>query len=126
MPGLRSAADHDRRRRRPLLLATPVSEPVDLRRYRRARAAIHGDIGPAEPAGSFVCTACGTTKPTKAELQKHWDTDPICKASLTRPVGNFGAKKREHCPACHPMVDRPQLDQSAGCLEHAYRGCPAC
>lgn len=65
----------------------------------------------------FACTACGQRFYTREQLSTHWEAEPICRGSLNRPVGQFGARSAVHCVGCHSESD---------CLTHAYRGCPAC
>lgn len=91
-----------------------MAEIIDLRDRRR----------PAE--GSFVCTACGQTFAVKPALERHWFHRPECKASLTRPVGQFGAPTpRQHCSACTTCQFYDGTDP-APCPIHYFRGCPGC
>lgn len=81
------------------------------------------------PPRSIVCTACGSLFATLVDLQEHWLARPDCRASLSRPVGKFGAASREHCDACHRWMSDGSVTEAAApspCLAHAYRGCPAC
>jgi hypothetical protein len=92
----------------------------------------------------YVCTACGRrfahrerrfgmvnlnadgavrTDQDSDSLGDHWALNPTCRNSLSRPVGHFGAKTREHCDDCHAY---DEAATTVPCRAHAFRGCPAC
>ncbi len=133
-------------------------DPIDLgaerEKRRRPMPDESRDVGLKIPGsrddGAFVCTACGAkfvakerqftivgddmawkvdaVRPPAWGLEDHWALAPACRASLTRPAGQFDPPKvrgTQCCAACH---ERATVSGwiAPPCPTHAYRGCPGC